>query len=56
MSGHPSATMDFLSKVVNSLVLFGGLAYVLRKPLKAMLAKRTLSWFSSKVKSFKNLS
>jgi F-type H+-transporting ATPase subunit b len=33
--------MDFLGKVVNSLVLFGGLTFVLRKPLKAMLVKRT---------------
>ena len=39
--GHSSATKDFLGKVVNSLVLFGGLAFVLRKPVKAMLAKRT---------------
>ncbi len=36
-----SATMDFLGKTVNFLVLFGGLALVLRKPLAAMLAKRT---------------
>lgn len=41
MSGHVSATMDFLGKLVNFLILFGGLAFVLRKPLKAMLAKRT---------------
>ena len=41
MSGEVSATVDFLGKVVNALVLFGGLAFVLRKPLKAMLAKRT---------------
>lgn len=40
MSGHVSATMDFLGKLVNFLVLFGSLAFVLRKPLKAMLAKR----------------
>lgn len=39
--GHVSATMDFLGKLVNSLILFGGLGLVLRKPLKAMLAKRT---------------
>ena len=39
--GHVSATMDFLGKLVNFLILFGGLAFVLRKPLKAMLAKRT---------------
>jgi F-type H+-transporting ATPase subunit b len=41
MSGHVSATMDFLGKLVNFLILFGGLAFVMRKPLKAMLAKRT---------------
>lgn len=38
---HPSAAMDFLGKVVNSLVLFGALIFVLRKPVKAFLAKRT---------------
>jgi F-type H+-transporting ATPase subunit b len=42
MSGEVSAGMDFLGKVVNALVLFGGLAFVLRKPLKAVLAKRTV--------------
>jgi len=41
MSGHVSATMDFLGKLVNFLILFGGLAFVFRKPLKAMLAKRS---------------
>lgn len=41
MSGHASATLDFLSKVINFLILFGGLAFVARKPVKAMLAKRT---------------
>jgi F-type H+-transporting ATPase subunit b len=40
-AGHGSATMDFLGKLVNALVLFGGLTFVLRKPLKAMLIKRT---------------
>lgn len=40
--GHASGTMDFLGKVVNSLILFGGLTFLLRKPLKAMLAKRTV--------------
>lgn len=39
--GGKSATMDFLGKVVNSLLLFGGLAIALRKPVKAMLAQRT---------------
>jgi F-type H+-transporting ATPase subunit b len=41
MSATPSAAMDFLGKVVNALVLFGGLTFVMRKPVKAMLAKRT---------------
>jgi F-type H+-transporting ATPase subunit b len=41
MSAPPSATMDFVGKVINSVILFGGLTFVLRKPLKAMLAKRT---------------
>jgi F-type H+-transporting ATPase subunit b len=39
--GGKSATMDFLGRVVNSLLLFGGLILVARKPVKAMLAKRT---------------
>jgi F-type H+-transporting ATPase subunit b len=39
--GHASATMDFLGKVVNFLILFGGLTFVARKPIKAILAKRT---------------
>jgi F0F1-type ATP synthase membrane subunit b/b' len=37
-----SATMDLLGKAVNFLILFGGLAFVLRKPLAAMLGKRAL--------------
>lgn len=41
MSAHPSAAMDFLGKVVNFLLLFGGLFIVLRKPVGALLAKRT---------------
>jgi len=41
MSEHVSATLDFLGKLVNFLLLFGGLFFVLRKPAKAMLAKRT---------------
>jgi len=36
-----SATLDFIGKAVNFLVLFGGLAFLLRKPLSAMLAKRS---------------
>jgi F-type H+-transporting ATPase subunit b len=38
---HPSQTKDFLGKVVNFLVLFGGLAYLLRKPLGRFLQERT---------------
>ena len=41
MSEHISATLDFLGKVVNFLLLFGALFFVLRKPAKAVLAKRT---------------
>jgi len=41
MSEHVSAAMDFLGKVVNFIILFGGLAFVARKPVKALLAKRT---------------
>ncbi|HPW16945.1 MAG TPA: hypothetical protein PLP83_01045 [Candidatus Aminicenantes bacterium] len=41
MSGHASATLDFLGKLVNFLLLFGGLFLVLRKPVAALLAKRT---------------
>lgn len=40
-ASHGSAAMDFLGKVVNFLVLFGGLTFVVRKPIKALLAKRT---------------
>jgi F0F1-type ATP synthase membrane subunit b/b' len=36
-----SATMDFIGMAINFLVLFGGLAFVLRKPVAAMLAKRS---------------
>jgi F-type H+-transporting ATPase subunit b len=36
-----SATMDFAGKAINFLILFGGLALVLRKPLAAMLSKRS---------------
>jgi F-type H+-transporting ATPase subunit b len=41
MSGHASAAMDFVGKLVNFLLLFGSLFYVLRKPVRALLAKRT---------------
>lgn len=42
MSSEVSATMDFLGKVINSAILFGGLTFVMWKPVKAMLAKRTV--------------
>ena len=38
---HPSQTMDFIGKVINFLLLFGGLAYVLRKPLGNFLKARS---------------
>lgn len=38
---HVSATMDFIGKVVNFLILFGGLTFLLRKPAKAMLIRQT---------------
>lgn len=38
---HPSQTKDFLGKLINFLLLFGGLAYVLRKPLGKYLQERT---------------
>lgn len=41
MSGHVSGTADFLGKVVNFLLLFGGLFFVLRQPVKALLIRRT---------------
>jgi F-type H+-transporting ATPase subunit b len=36
-----SGLMDFIGKAVNFLVLFGGIGYILYKPLRAFLAKRT---------------
>jgi F0F1-type ATP synthase membrane subunit b/b' len=38
-----SAGLDLLGKTINFLVLFGGLAFLLRKPLRAMLGKRGLA-------------
>ncbi|MEE8605456.1 MAG: ATP synthase F0 subunit B [Candidatus Aminicenantaceae bacterium] len=38
---HSSQTMDFLGKLGNFLLLFGGLAYVLRKPLGKFLQERS---------------
>ena len=37
---HPSQTKDFIGKVINFLVLFGGLTYILRKPLGQFLQGR----------------
>jgi F-type H+-transporting ATPase subunit b len=39
--GHASALMDFIGKVVNALILFGGLTFVAWKPVKALFARRT---------------
>ncbi len=39
--GKPSETMHFIGMVVNFAVLFGGLAFLLRKPLAAMLRKKS---------------
>jgi F-type H+-transporting ATPase subunit b len=38
---HPSQTRDFLGKLVNFLLLFGGLTYVLRKPLGKFFQERS---------------
>lgn len=38
---HGSQTKDFLGKLVNFLLLFGGLAYLLRKPLGKFLQERS---------------
>jgi len=37
---HGSGMMAFLGKTINFLVLFGGLGYLLRKPVRGMLDKR----------------
>jgi len=34
-TGHGGASLDFLGRVINFVVLFGGLIYLLRKPVKA---------------------
>lgn len=38
---HGSATLEFLGKAVNFLILFGSLALVLRKPIQKLLKKRS---------------
>lgn len=40
-AGAAAASMDFLGKVVNFLILFGGLGILLRKPVRALLEKRS---------------
>ena len=37
---HDTNPMAFIAKVVNFLILFGGLAYLLRKPIKQFLEDR----------------
>ncbi|MEW5900238.1 MAG: ATP synthase F0 subunit B [Acidobacteriota bacterium] len=39
----PSVLMDLLGKAVNFLILFGGLGYILAKPLKRFLGELVLS-------------
>jgi F-type H+-transporting ATPase subunit b len=38
---HKSGFIDFLGKTINFIVLFGGLAYLLRKPIGSFLEKRS---------------
>jgi F-type H+-transporting ATPase subunit b len=39
--GRAAASMGFLGKVVNFLILFGGLGFLLHKPVRALLEKRS---------------
>jgi F-type H+-transporting ATPase subunit b len=39
-AGHGRASLDFIGRVINFVVLFGGLAYLLRKPLKDYFDQR----------------
>ena len=39
-AGHGRASLDFIGRVINFVVLFGGLAYLLRKPLKDYFDRR----------------
>jgi F0F1-type ATP synthase membrane subunit b/b' len=39
--GRPAAPMNFLGKVVNFLILFGGLGFLLHKPVRTLLEKRS---------------
>ncbi|MGD2295777.1 MAG: ATP synthase F0 subunit B [Candidatus Aminicenantes bacterium] len=38
---HSSALIDFLGKTVNFIILFGGLTYLLYKPIRGFLEKRS---------------
>lgn len=38
---HTSKFKDFLGKTINFIVLFGGLAYILSKPIRSFLEKRS---------------
>jgi F-type H+-transporting ATPase subunit b len=38
-ASHPSGSSDFLGKVINFVVLFGGLGYILYKPARNFLIK-----------------
>ena len=40
-ASHPSALVDLLGKTLNFLLLFGGLAFVLAKPVRAFLGRLT---------------
>ena len=40
-ASHPSALVDLLGKTLNFLLLFGGLAFVLAKPVRAFLERLT---------------
>lgn len=40
---HESNPLAFIAKVVNFLILFGGLTYLLRKPIKKFLADRAVA-------------
>jgi len=37
---HSSGLIDFLGKTVNFIILFGGLTYLLHKPIRSFLEKR----------------
>jgi len=39
-AGHGGASLDFIGRVINFVVLFGGLIYLLRKPVKAYFDRR----------------